>query len=50
MMRSDETEVVFQFADPIGTALLLEEENATLSRQRPLRVAEKRLARRGLEW
>ena len=28
VMRRDETEVVFQFADPIGTALLTEEENA----------------------
>jgi hypothetical protein len=27
-MRRDETEVVFQFADPIGTALLMEEEKA----------------------
>ena len=28
VMRRDETEVVFQFADPIGTALLTEEDNA----------------------
>ena len=28
VMHSDETEVVFKFADPIATALLMEAENA----------------------
>jgi hypothetical protein len=28
VMRRDESEVIFQFADHIGTALLMEEENA----------------------
>ena len=28
VMRRDESEVIFQFGDPIGTALLMEEEKA----------------------